>query len=134
MSAARCGMIRSSADLDVASLTPATALQPCFALDSRRPLALHGDTGAGAGVRPVVPHRAVLCATVVPERDRVLGPAETALEQRILRMLVEIGKDRVAFVSWDADDVAGEASVDIERLPACLLLCVFFWLFCAWSV
>src|ERR1043165_2409563 len=58
---------------------------------SHRPLALHRDAGAAAGVRPVIPHRAVLGAAVVPERDGILGPAEAALEQRILRMLVEIG-------------------------------------------
>src|SRR5438034_9640660 len=84
---------------------------------SHRPFALHGDAGAGAGVRPVVPHRAVLGAAVVPERDGVLAPAEAALEQRILRVLVEIGQHGVTLVAGDADDEAGEAAVDIERLP-----------------
>src|SRR5688500_471864 len=51
--------------------------------NSDRPVALHGHPEAGAGVRPVVPHRAVLCAAVVPERDRVLAPAEAALKQRV---------------------------------------------------
>src|SRR6201996_4346540 len=94
--------------------TPATRLPPIEA-SSHRPLALHGDAGAGAGVRPVVPHRAVLGATVVPERDRILAPAEAALEQRVLRMLVEIGQHRIALVAGNADDVAGEAAVDIKR-------------------
>src|SRR5260370_40262518 len=85
---------------------------------SHRPLALHGDTRAGAGVGPVVPHRAVLGAAVVPERDRVLDPAEAALEQRIFRVLVEIGQHRIALVSGYADDVTGKTAVDVERLLA----------------
>src|SRR5437899_9704668 len=83
-----------------------------------RPLALHRDAGTGAGVRPVIPHRAVLGAAVVPERDRVFGPAETALEQRIFGVLVEIGEHGVALVPGDADDVARKAAIDIERLLA----------------
>ncbi len=47
---------------------------------SHRPLALHRHPRAGAGVGPVVPHRAVLGAAIVPERDGVFGPAEAALE------------------------------------------------------
>src|SRR5476651_2089586 len=83
---------------------------------SHRPFALYRHPGAGAGVRPVVPHRAVLGAAVVPERDRVLAPAKAALEQRVFRVLVEIGQHGVALIAGDADDVAGKAAVDIERL------------------
>src|SRR5215510_13453030 len=83
---------------------------------SNRALAFHRDTRARAGVRPVIPHRAVLRAAIVPEGDRVLGPAEAALEQRILRVLVEIAQDCVTFVARNADDVRGEAAVDIKRL------------------
>src|ERR1700693_2143248 len=72
---------------------------------SHRPLPLHRHPSAGASMRPVVPHRAVLGAAVVPERDGVLGPAEAALEQRIFGMLVEIAQHRVALVTRDADDV-----------------------------
>src|SRR6266404_8298322 len=72
---------------------------------SHRPLPLHRHPRAGAGVRPVVPHRAVLGAAVVPERDGVFGPAEAALEQRIFRMLVEIVEHRVALVAGNADDM-----------------------------
>src|SRR6202030_412871 len=71
---------------------------------SHRPLAFHGDAGAGASMRPVVPHRAVLGAAVVPERDGVFAPAEAALEQRIFRMLVEIGENSIALISGDADE------------------------------
>src|SRR5260370_25106942 len=46
---------------------------------SNRPVALDGDPVARAGVRPVIPHRVVLAAAVVPERDRVFLPAEAAL-------------------------------------------------------
>src|ERR1700704_6059855 len=79
-------------------------------------LPLHRHPCAGAGVRPVVPHRAVLDAAVVPERDGVFGPAETALEQRILGVLVEIGQHGIALVAGNADDVTGKTAVDIERL------------------
>src|SRR5882757_7485105 len=89
-----------------------SALQPQRnSLD--RPLSLYRHTGAGAGVRPVVPHRAVLGAAIVPERDRVFAPAEAALEQRVLGVLVQIGQHRVALVAGDADDEAREAAVDI---------------------
>src|ERR1700710_1942968 len=84
---------------------------------SHRPLALDRHPRARAGVRPVVPHRAVLGAAVVPERNGVFGPAEAALEQRVFRMLIEIGQHGVALVGGDADDVAGEAAVDVERFP-----------------
>src|SRR6267378_3815640 len=83
-----------------------------------RPFALHRHPRARAGVRPVIPHRAVLGAAVVPERDRVLGPAEAALEQRILGVLIKIGQHRVALVAGNADQEAGEAAVDVERLVA----------------
>src|SRR3982074_686834 len=85
---------------------------------SHRPLALHGPPGPGAGVRPVIPHRAVLGAAVVPERDCVLGPAEAALEQRIFRVLIELVQHRVALVTGYADDVARETAADVERITA----------------
>ena len=69
-------------------------------------------------VRPVVSHRAVLGAAVVPKRDRVFRPPEAALEQRAFRVLAEIDEDGVALIARNADDVAGEAAVDIERLLA----------------
>jgi hypothetical protein len=43
---------------------------------------------------------------------------EAALEQRIFRVLVEIGQHGVALVARDADDETGEATVDVKRLPA----------------
>src|SRR3982074_553452 len=85
---------------------------------SHRPLALHGPPGPGAGVRPVIPHRAVLGAAVVPERDRVLGPAEAALEQRVFRVLVKIAQHRVALVAGNAYQETGKAAIDVERLPS----------------
>src|SRR5260370_35742137 len=93
-----------------ASLTHSTS--------SLRPFPLHRHAGAGAGVRPVVPHRAVLGAAVVPERDRVLAPAEAALEQRIFRVLIEIVQHRVALVSGDAADVTRKPALDVERFLA----------------
>src|SRR3954470_22388383 len=85
---------------------------------SNRAFALHRDTVAVAPVRPVVPHRPVLGAAVVPEGDRVRLPAEAALEQRVLHVLVEPGQDAVALVARDAEDAGGEAAVDVERLTA----------------
>ena len=77
-------------------------LAPPFTDASERPLPLDGDASPRAGVRPVVPHGAVLGAAVVPERDGVLGPAEAALEQRIFAVLVEVGENPVALVARDA--------------------------------
>src|SRR5258708_39956474 len=64
-----------------------------------RPVALDGDPIAGARVRPIVPHRVMLDAAVVPERNRVLAPAEAALEQRIGHVLIKITQDAVALVA-----------------------------------
>src|SRR4029079_7179406 len=82
---------------------------------SDRPIALDGDAVAGAGVGPVVTHRLVRYAAVDPERDRVLAPAEAALEQRVGHVLVEIVQDAGALVARDAVDIAGEPLVDVER-------------------
>src|SRR5690242_7017524 len=67
-------------------LASARSIRPA----SDRALALDGDARARARMRPVIPHRAVLRAAIVPEGDRVLGPAEAALEQRVLRVLIKI--------------------------------------------
>src|SRR5450432_1329714 len=74
------------------------------------------DAIAAAGMGPVVPHGAVLDAAIVPEGDRVLLPAEAALEQRILHVLIEVVQDSVALVARHADQAAGEAAVHVERL------------------
>lgn len=73
-------------------------------------------TRARGRVRPVVPHRPVLRAAIVAERDRVLGPAEAALEKRILRVLEEMAQDRDALVARNANDVRCEAAIDLKRL------------------
>ena len=44
------------------------------------------------------------------------GPAEAALEQRVLRVLIEISQHGIALVARNADDVVREAAVDVERL------------------
>src|SRR5262245_49657900 len=85
-------------------------------------LRLHGSVTfdrhalPGARVRPIVPQRTVLGAAVVPEGDRARLPAETALEQRVLHMLVQVPQDGVALVDRHAEDARGEAAVDVERL------------------
>src|SRR6202008_4541406 len=73
---------------------------------------------SAAGVRPVVPHRVVLDAAVVPEGDRVLLPAEAALEQWVCHVLVQIPQDAVALVARNPVYVAGKTLVDVERLFA----------------
>src|SRR5476651_2804716 len=86
---------------------------------SERLVARDRDAVAAAGVRPVVPHGAVLDAAIVPEGDRVLLPAEAALEQRVLHVLVEIGQDAVALVARNTHEAAGEAAVHVDPLLAC---------------
>src|SRR5579871_5738379 len=69
-------------------------------------------------MRPVIPHRMMLYAAIVPERDRVFLPAKPALEQRVRHVLVEILQNAGALVARYAVDVAGESLVDIECLAA----------------
>src|SRR5690349_3072511 len=87
-------------------------------LVSERLVSGDSDAVAAAGVGPVVPHRTVLDAAIVPEGDRVRLPAEAALEQRVFHVLVEVVQDAVALVARHADQVAGEAAIHIERLLA----------------
>src|SRR5438105_3519753 len=72
----------------------------------------------GAHVRPVVPDRLVLRAAVVPERDRVRAPAETAGPLVAVAVLVQELEDRLALVARKLVDVRGEVGVDVDRLPA----------------
>src|SRR6185437_15942188 len=76
----------------------------------------HRDPETGPCVRPVIPHCAMLGAAVVPERHRVRPPAEAALEQRVLRMRVQIVQDGETLVAWNTQNPASEAAVHIERL------------------
>src|SRR5678815_904676 len=73
---------------------------------------------AVAALRIVVPHRVVLHAAVVPERDRVHLPAEPAVELRRLDVAVEELQHRVALRPRELLDARGEAAVDVERLAA----------------
>src|SRR5665647_2103139 len=113
------GRLAAPAPIGSAAASAAAKANHGFTLKpSHRPFALHCHPRARTRVRPVVPQRAVLGAAVVPERDRILAPAEAALEQRIFHVLVEVFQDRAALVAGDADDVAGETAVDVERLLA----------------
>src|SRR5476651_1766274 len=67
-------------------------------LVSVRPVACDRDAIAAAGVGPVVPHGTVLDAAIVPEGDGILLPAEAALEQRVLHVLVEVVENPIALV------------------------------------
>src|SRR5262245_43452686 len=81
---------------------------------SERTLAFYRDASARAGMRPVVPHCSVLRATIVPEGNCIFGPAETALEQRILCMLIKIGQYGIAFVTRNVNDMVRKTAVHIE--------------------
>src|SRR5690348_2675620 len=85
---------------------------------SDRTVAFDGDAIARARVGPVVPHGAVLDTAVVPKGDRVRAPMETALEERVLRVVVEIAQDAVALVGGNTHDAPREAPIDVERLLA----------------
>ena len=76
-----------------------------------------GDPGAGAGLGVVVPHRVVLHAAVVPEGDRVLAPAEAALEVRVRDVLEQEVEEGAALALGDPEDPPGEGPVDVEGGP-----------------
>ena len=88
------------------------------AMELHRPVAFDGDPVARAGVRPVVPHGAVLGAAVVPERDRPGPPAEPAGELRPRLVAEEIVEQRRALLLRHAVEAHGMADVDVERLPS----------------
>src|SRR5450432_823143 len=60
----------------------------------------------------------MLGTAIIPEGDGVRPPAEAALEQRVLHMLVEIAEDPVALIDGNAGDPRGESAVDVDRLLA----------------
>src|SRR2546422_9384772 len=71
-----------------------------------------------APLRIVVPHRVVLDAAVVPERDRAHLPPEAALELRRLDVAIEELQERVALGLRELDDPGGEPRVNVERLAS----------------
>src|SRR5689334_12970331 len=70
---------------------------------------------AGPCVWPVIPHRTVLHATIVPKCYRVFPPAKATLEQRIFGKVPEVVQDGVALIARHTDDTLGEAAIDVER-------------------
>src|SRR5258708_29334006 len=105
---ARQGILAYRRRADKRVETPATVCRPvampakcCHVSKRHRPggqesvrlVAGDGAAVAAARVRPVIPHGAVLDPAIVPERDPVLSPAEAALAQRVLHVLVEGGQD-----------------------------------------
>src|SRR5262249_16906028 len=70
----------------------------------------------GTHVRIIGPDREVLRAAVVPESDRVLLPAKTALEVRFLEVAVEERKQRGALEGRQLVDVRREAAVHVQQL------------------
>src|SRR5712692_6745330 len=84
----------------------------------KRCVALDRHTMAVTALWEVVPHRMMLDAAVVPERDRVHLPAEPALELRRLDVTIEELEQRVALGPLELHDLRGEAAVDVEPLLA----------------
>src|SRR5271166_608045 len=89
----------------------------CSAGD-RRVAALHLHAVAGAHVGPVVPDRLVVRAAVIPERDRMRGPAETAGPLRLVAMIDQEPQHTLAFKPRQFVDVGGEVLIDEDHLPA----------------
>jgi hypothetical protein len=58
----------------------------------------------------------MLHTTIVPEGDRLLGPAEAALEQRLFGVLIQIGQYRIALIAWNTNDMGRKAAIHVERL------------------
>src|SRR5258708_8948731 len=69
-------------------------------------------------VRVVVERGAMHDAAVVPEGDRVVIPAEAALEFRRLDVTHQHLEQRVALVLLQALDALGEAAIDEQALSA----------------
>ena len=87
-----------------------------LAVGLHRFVALDGDAIARTSMGPVIPHGAVLGAAIVPEGDRTWLPAETALKQRILHVLVEITQNSVALIDGNAKNARRKPAIDKERL------------------
>src|SRR4051812_17353215 len=84
----------------------------------RRGAAVELYAEARTHVRPVIPDRLVLRAAVVPEGDRMGGPAESASPLLLVAVLVEVLEDGVAFLARDLVDVRGEVGVDVDDFAA----------------
>src|SRR5207253_5031956 len=80
-----------------------------FALDRH---AVHDPARAA-----IVVDRVVLDATIVPERDRIGLPAETAGEFRAHRVVAEIFQQRGALRLGHVLEAQGEGAIDVKRLP-----------------
>ena len=67
-------------------------------------------------MRPVIPHRPVLRTAIIPEGDRIFGPAKPALEKWVLGVLIEIGQNGIALIARNSDNVVCEPTIDVQRL------------------
>src|SRR4029079_7283807 len=65
---------------------------------------------------PVIPHRPVLRAAIIPEGDRIFGPAKPALKKWVLGVLIEIGQNGIALIARNSDNVVCESTIDVQRL------------------
>src|SRR5438034_6352698 len=84
----------------------------------KRLVALDRHTMPVSALWEVVPHRMMLHAAVVSERDRVHLPAEAALELRRLDVAAEELQHGVALGPLELHDPRREPAVDVESLPA----------------
>src|SRR5216684_2786177 len=65
---------------------------------------------------PIVPDREMLRATIVPECNRMLAPAEANLPMRLGDVVEQKREHGVAFVNRQLVDASGEAAVDEYEL------------------
>src|SRR5690242_4133056 len=83
-----------------------------------RLVALYRDAIAGTRLREVVPHRDVLHAAIVPERDGIRLPAEPHLPVRARAVLIQKIEDSLALTLRHVLDRMGEHGIDEDRLPS----------------
>src|SRR5436190_7380858 len=84
----------------------------------RRLRAFHLHAIARTDVRPVVPHRLVMGATVVPERNGVRRPAEAAGPFRLVAVIDEKRQHALAFEARQFVDMGSEVLIDVDHLAA----------------
>ena len=73
----------------------------------------HGHSNAVADLRPVIPHREMLNAAIVPKDHRARLPLEADLKIGALDVVEEEVEKSSALFAAHADDLGGEAGVDV---------------------
>src|ERR1700749_1178763 len=83
-----------------------------------RLVALYRDAPARARLRVIIPHRDVLHAAIVPERNRVRLPPEPHLPMRARAVLIKEVEDSLALAFRHVLDRMREHRIDEDRLPS----------------